>query len=131
LVKRLWAAIGDRDSAQVAELIHPQALFVASGVRKDRSQIMADFAPWTGTNAWDPEDIGLRMSDYRVIVLSETAAVVNYLLEWDEVDPRFPHRMYDTGVWVKQDGEWKEVFAHDSVFEWREFMLSVTRDSSR
>jgi len=127
-VRRFWAAVYARDSVAVASLIDPDALFITLGVRKNRAELMADFAPWSRrTSPAQPadtarSDIGFELRDFRVIVLSAGSAIVDYVLAWEQVSPLFPSRLFDSHVWVQRDDAWRLVFAHDSVVDLLEFL---------
>jgi hypothetical protein len=124
LVRGFWARVNRRDSAAVVEMVHPEALFVTTGVRKDRAQLLADFAPWEGGGD-SGLTTGFQLDGFKVIALSESAVIITYTLEWEQVHPRIPSRMFDSQVWVKQEGRWVLVFAHDSVADLIEFLGSA------
>jgi hypothetical protein len=124
LVQGFWDAVNRRDSVSVVAMLHPEALFVTTGVRKDREQLLADFAPWR-PEANPLSDVGLALRDFRVVALSDEAVIVSYFLEWEQVHPRLPSRMLDSQVWVRGDEGWFLAFAHDSVADLMEFLRSM------
>jgi hypothetical protein len=119
---RLWDAILAGDSSEVVALIHQDATFVTAGVRKTKAQMVSTLA------AIPSAGVDLELSDFHVIVLSEHEAIVNYVLEWEQVHPLIPSRMFDSMVWLEDDGRWVVLFAHDSIMELYEYVGSVMKD---
>ena len=113
MVAAHWAAIGEGDLDTVNSHHTGDFTIVLADVEVPFTQGTPEYDELSGTTAsWQPREV-------HVQPLGADAAVASYLMDgsvtWPDgsVDDR-TRRV--TEVWVRQEGSWKEIHHHDSVF---------------
>ena len=110
--KQTWVLYGKKDARGLSELVSDDFYNIyADGTVVDKKQWLADMKDLTVDN--------YSLSDFKVVRLSEDAAIVVYKARAKGAfkDKKIESQVVVTSAWARREGRWLNVFYRENVLE--------------